>query len=151
MHIISFAWTTPALLGGAKTVTRRSWKTKHAESFHADALVAAYDKSQRCHGQQVATIRITRQPYREHVGDMPDDDYRREGFEYLYQHSSALEEFSPGAFAQWRLQDDILWVVRFELIDITAYGSEVMLQWLTHTASDQTRPMLTPGTTPTPS
>lgn len=41
MRIISFAWTSPALLAGAKTVTRRDWDDSYARRFSAGELVAA--------------------------------------------------------------------------------------------------------------
>ncbi len=56
--IISFAWTTPALLAGKKTVTRREWSDKHAAKFKPGDLVDAWDKSPRFKGKKVAVIRI---------------------------------------------------------------------------------------------
>lgn len=41
MNIISFAWTTEALLCGQKSVTRRDWSDNYAAKFHVSA---------RCHG-----------------------------------------------------------------------------------------------------
>ncbi len=56
--IISFAWTTAALLEGRKTVTRREWTDKHAAKFKPGDLVDAWDKSPRFKGKKVAVIRI---------------------------------------------------------------------------------------------
>jgi hypothetical protein len=39
MMTISFAWTTPALLAGHKTVTRRDWDAEYAIRFAAGQLV----------------------------------------------------------------------------------------------------------------
>ena len=56
--IISFAWTTTALLDGRKTVTRREWSDGHAAKFKPCDLVDAWDKSPRFKGKKVAVIRI---------------------------------------------------------------------------------------------
>lgn len=57
--IISFAWTTQALLDGRKTVTRREWSDGHAAKFKPGDLVDAWDKTPRCKGsKKVAVIRI---------------------------------------------------------------------------------------------
>ena len=71
MRIISFAWTTPALLAGAKTVTRRDWKGRHGMAFHEGDFVQAWDRSPRVGGKQVATIQLTESPY---VSDIYLDD-----------------------------------------------------------------------------
>lgn len=83
MKIISFAWTTPALLAGRKTVTRRDWQLGYASGFHAGDLVAAYNRSPRHGGRQVATIRLTRAPYLESTKEAPPEDYEAEGLAYL--------------------------------------------------------------------
>lgn len=62
MRIISFAWTTPALLAGRKTCTRRDWTYGYAANFALGEEVAAYDRSPRAFGQRVATIRLTALP-----------------------------------------------------------------------------------------
>jgi uncharacterized protein YqfB (UPF0267 family) len=56
--IISFAWTTPALLDGRKTVTRRDWPDSHAVKFKPGAVAIAYDKQPMYGGQAVARIKI---------------------------------------------------------------------------------------------
>jgi uncharacterized protein YqfB (UPF0267 family) len=58
VKIISFAWTTPQLLAGKKTVTRRDWSDKYARQFRAGDLVQVYDKSPRAGGKRVAVIEI---------------------------------------------------------------------------------------------
>jgi hypothetical protein len=56
--IISFAWTTEALLNGKKTVTRRDWPDSHARKFRVGAIVTAYDKQPCWGGRPVARIQI---------------------------------------------------------------------------------------------
>jgi len=79
MLIISFANTTPALLAGIKTVTRRFWTAGHAAKFRKGMKVQAWDKSPRYKGRQVGVIRLTQDPYREPLGKMPEEDVRLEG------------------------------------------------------------------------
>lgn len=125
--IISFAWTTPALLAGAKSCTRREWDDGYARRFRDGELVDAYDRSPRAGGHKVATVRLTVAPTFELMRAMPDGDYEAEGFAWLYAHpealpkrfrgnSAALESFSRAGFAAWRSEPGSMWVVRFELV-----------------------------------
>src|SRR5262249_47229979 len=56
--IISFAWTTDALLDGRKTVTRRDWPDSHAIKFPVGHVAIAYNKQPMFGGVPVARIRI---------------------------------------------------------------------------------------------
>jgi uncharacterized protein YqfB (UPF0267 family) len=56
--IISFPWTTQALLDGKKTVTRRDWPELHAKKFRVGAIVTAYDKQPCWGGRPMARIQI---------------------------------------------------------------------------------------------
>ena len=75
MKIISFAWTTPALLAGRKTVTRREWAHSHAKGFQNAQLVQAYDKAPFLGGKRVAIIRLTQAPRLEPISEAPDSDH----------------------------------------------------------------------------
>lgn len=116
--IISFAWTTPALLAGAKTMTRREWTPAHAAHFHAGDMVDAYDKSPRAHGHKVATIRLTRDPYRQFTRAMAIGDAGREGFIWLSEHGAA--ETVSRIIEDWTDRPRVLWVVEFELVEVLA-------------------------------
>lgn len=135
--IISFAWTTPALLAGRKTVTRRQWSEKHASRFKEGTVVQAYDKSQRNGGKQVATLRVD-SIIHERTKFMTEQDYEGEGFAYLY-HERGVEETSPQAFEAWRKADMPMWVVRFSVID-----SIPLDEWESQ-SSRQSRPMRLAG------
>lgn len=128
MKILSFAHTTPPLLAGHKTVTRRAWTDGYARRFAAGELVQAYDRSPRIHGQAVAVIRLTAAPTYEPLARMPDADYEGEGFAWLFAHPEALpktlwgkkcvrEDFSWHSFGWWRAQGGSMWVVRFEIVE----------------------------------
>jgi hypothetical protein len=122
MKIISFAWTTPALLAGQKTCTRRDWEPRYGRMFgKAGDLVAAYDRSPRYKGQQVGTIRLTYTPYQESTRDAPPGDYYAEGFGYLTEHGIKVDGMMPMALWQaWHHERhaENLWVVRFELVEV---------------------------------
>lgn len=123
--IISFAYTTPALLAGAKTVTRRDWSDRHAALFDKGppAHVDAYDRSPRIGGRKVAVIDV-RSLGREPIAEMPDSDYEAEGFAWLHANgvtpppSSAFPDFSRTTFDAWRASGAVLYVVRFELVRV---------------------------------
>ncbi len=117
MKIVSFAHTSPALVAGRKTVTRRDWKPKHASSFRKGEIVQAWDKSPRFGGKKIAEIRLTQAPYLESTADAPDADYEAEGFQYLQERFLPIDGVAAITF--WRLWHDdpaMLYVVRFELV-----------------------------------
>lgn len=129
--IISFAHMTPALLAGAKTVIRRSWRRRYAERFQlAGDLVRAYDRSPRKGGQHVANLQVLSVTY-EPDSLAPDLDYEAEGFAWLRDHPEywpvTLNDrpFDPWRlswewFSQWRLGGGASWVIRFRLLDVVA-------------------------------
>ena len=85
--ILSFAWTTPALLEGRKTVTRRNWKRGHPGAAYNMCLGYGYGK--RIHqawskmpyagGHRVGYVELTCKPYWEKLSDMPESDLAAEG------------------------------------------------------------------------
>jgi hypothetical protein len=110
VKIISFAWTTNALSQDKKTVTRRFWKDDYARRFRKGDLVAAYDRSPRFKGKQVATIRLTQDPYKEPLSLMTDAEEKAEGG--LWGSAEAFVEMMGGP-------DKVPWVVRFEVVSLT--------------------------------
>lgn len=113
MMIISFAHTTTALVCGAKTVTRRTWAPSHAAKFHVGDLVQAWNKTPRNKGaKKVAIIRIT-ELYSERLCDMPESDVAAEGGRWK-DKAAFVEAFEAHP-------DDLVWVVRFELVEVLDY------------------------------
>lgn len=106
--IISFEWTTPLLVTGEKTVTRRDWKYNHARKFRKGDYVAAYNRSPRAGGKQIATIKLTRSPYRQWLHDMTDEDEVKEGG--VWGSAQKFREFMG--------KDRQMWVVEFEVVSI---------------------------------
>ncbi len=132
MKIISFAWTTGALLAGHKTVTRRDWNDRYAATFRPGELVQAYDRSPRFNGKPVAVIRIL-SVTKEADADAPDSDYDAEGFGWYFDReverawqddpgsvpdSEIAEQCCPHGFDEWRRAGGTSWVVRFELVEV---------------------------------
>lgn len=115
--IIAFAWTTPALLAGVKTMTRRAWTPGHAARFRVWDTVDAYDRSPRAGGRPVATIRLTENPWRQRTGAMTARDREREGIDWLGRHGYR----PPGGgfwhdwWTAWVVADEPVWVVEFDL------------------------------------
>lgn len=122
--ILSFGWTTPALLAGAKTCTRRDWKPEHAARFKAGMLVDAWNSLPRNvakNPRKVAVIRLTQDPVLEFTTDAREDDWFAEGFDYLNQHGALINGVSPAAlWDQWTSPDTgrQLYVVRFEVVEL---------------------------------
>lgn len=117
--IISFGKTTEALLAGEKTVTRRAWKPSHAARFHALDLVDAWSQLPRVKGsRKVAVIRLTADPVLSSI--YPLDDYWAEGLDWMEDEAQSIDGLEPVAFWQrWRRERPWLYVVRFELVEVT--------------------------------
>lgn len=124
MRIINFAWTTPALLAGVKTVTRRGWSAHYARQFKPGELVQAYDRNPRQGGRPVAILRLTSIAC-EPDAAAPDSDYEAEGFAFLAEladlpsasRSKLLPRLDRAGFDTWRQAGGNSWVVRFELVE----------------------------------
>ncbi len=121
MRIISFAWTTPALLALRKTCTRRAWDEAYAMSWHAGDYAAAYDRLPRVGGNQQGIVRLTQKPYKERTSKwghwMTGDDYENEGFKWMEEQGLLIQGKTPLDFCQeWINSDEELWVVRFRII-----------------------------------
>lgn len=124
MRIISFAWTTPALVVGEKRCTRRDWNDDYARRFKAGDVLAAYDRSQRVGGQPVGTIRLTRAPY--YSAELPEEDFQAEGFVCLTELGAKVNGSKPtDVWLSWKRYPEAQWIVRFELVDLTPYGEEL--------------------------
>ena len=116
MKIISFAWTTPALLAGKKTRTRRDWNDKYAKRFKVGDLIQAYDKQPRFKGKKVAIIKIVNIK-KEDINLMPDEDYDKEGFAYLEKINKEIFGQTPKiAFQEWKEDGGKYWVIDFEVL-----------------------------------
>lgn len=119
MKIISFAWTTEALLAWVKTKTRRHWNDRYARSFKAGELVQAYDKLSRAGGKRVAIVRLTRDPYQERTSKMGYADYYAEGLAWMETKGYLIKGVTPFKFFQnWIAADELVWVICFEVIKI---------------------------------
>ena len=122
MKIISFAWTTPALLAGRKTVTRRTWTPGYAAGFEAGDMVQAYDKSPRNGGRRVAIILLTADPDWAPMRLIPDADYEAEGFRFYEEYPEMMPLAAPwpsmdwDVFNAWRSQPTSMYVVRFKVV-----------------------------------
>lgn len=118
-RIISFAYTTPALLAGRKSVTRRHWADSYARLFKSGDIILAYDRSPRAGGKQIATLRLTHGPYQESGWDMPANDFEAEGFAYFASKGLLLNGLTPlQLWEQLEGHDDPWWVLRFEVVSI---------------------------------
>ena len=125
---LSFAWTTPALVAGRKSCTRRDWDAGYARRFPGGAIVTALNRQRRHGGKPVAAIRILRAPYFESTAEAPPSDYQAEGFDYLEALGAKVDGLAPRTLWRvWHLRSRArsMWVVRFELVELTAFGLQL--------------------------
>ena len=114
MPIISFAWTTVALLAHKKTVTRRDWSDRTylmwLKAWEENRLIQpAWDQAPFVKGaKKIGDIKLTCSPYRERLGDMPESDVPLEGG--LWATKKDYIEYMGGD------RNKVLTVVRFELL-----------------------------------
>lgn len=121
--IISFAWTTDALLAGRKTCTRRNWSAQYAGRFRAGTYHKAYNRQARYGGHKVGEISIAVEPYPEPVRCISDDDFENEGFAWMQENGLLIRGITPRQFfVNWRASDEILYVVRFRLVAVERTG-----------------------------
>lgn len=119
MKIISFAWTSDALLAGEKTCTRRDWKEAWARLFREGDDIQAYTLSPLYGGKRIAIIRLTCHPYQERTGQAPGADFEAEGLLWMERNDLLIRGQSPTYFwDRWRERNELVWVVRFELVSI---------------------------------
>lgn len=129
--IISFAWTTAALLAGRKTVTRRQWMRSYAEKFYKGQIIDAYDKQPRFGGKRIAVIQLTHDPVYQLDADMPDADFEGEGFAFMAEHPELIPkafqmrpmETMIDRFGLWRESGGRSWVIRFKLVQVIKESS----------------------------
>jgi len=120
MKIMSFAWTTEALLASAKTETRRDWKNGYAHKFHRGDLVAAYNRNPKFRGEQVATILLIEDPVRESLLDpLPAGAWEAEGIPWLLAHGIRRNKSLPTTEEEFRAwcREAQPWIVRFKLVE----------------------------------
>lgn len=135
--IISFAWTTPAVVIGEKTETRRDWSRKTIVAarkvMESGALVQAYDRSPRFGGKEFGTIRITEIVDQEHSQAIPATAWQAEGFHILEKLGATIAKSSPRDVWDFWLNgeyENVQTVVKFELVQLNAYGVELCQETL---------------------
>lgn len=134
--IISFGWTSPALLAGEKSETRREWNRVYLQRMvrhyrQGRTILDAWNTSPRNvradpRPGKIATVMLTDEPRIETIETADGGTWAREGFEYLTLHGFRLDGLTPmELWSQWVENDPPLTVVRFKVIDLTPYGREL--------------------------
>lgn len=129
--IISFAWTTPAVVIDEKTVTRRDWKPITIAQFQGAArtgeLVEAWDKSPRFGGKCFGTVRIIDVVAKEDSRTIPESAWAEEGFHVLTPLGAKIGKSTPrDVWLFWLHENDQdQTVVRFEVAELNDYGREL--------------------------
>ena len=129
--IISFAWTTPAVVIRQKCATRRDWSDKTISQFEGacltGALVDAWDKSPRFGGKCFGQVKIIEVITKEDSRAIRDSAWREEGFHILTLLGCTIGKFSPAdVWEFWKTENEQdQTVVRFELVSLNEYGEEL--------------------------
>ena len=121
MKIISFAKTTPALLMGAKTMTRRYWADRYALTFKRGDVCQAWNWSPRTKkihpdAQKVAEVWLIKAPYKQRTSLMTESDFEREGFAFMEENGMDIEGQNVRRFFdEWKAEDSEPWVIEFAM------------------------------------
>jgi len=112
---ISFAWTTDPFLADAKDMTRRYWTIRHAMFFRKGMIVDAYDRLPHRKGKKIGEIKILKKPYPQPTGQMTEEDFKREGLEWMQKNNQKIKGQDARAFfEEWKQKNDTVWVLEFE-------------------------------------
>lgn len=110
MKIMSFAWTTPQLLSGDKTVTRRNWKKQWVKNGD---MVRAFNKNPRFGGKEIGKIQIENVSQVQ-LDSIDADELKKEG----------LSNMTPPEFVDWWIKsypgsiaNSKIWRIEFKLMN----------------------------------
>lgn len=123
--IISFAWTTDAVLAGRKKRTRRFWSRDYALRFKPNSLHQGYNKLPRVGGHQIGIVTITQIPHTQLTALMTEEDYELEGLKYMEEvglyipvrtiDGKKVPPMHPRRFFEaWKETNDNPFVIDFE-------------------------------------
>lgn len=131
---ISFAWTTPALLLGKKSVTRRDWHPKTIlqarRSMESKEPVKAYSRAQYRGGEHVADIRITEIIEDEDSRLLAPVEWVLEGFHVLQAIGAKIDGSTAADVWRFWTQENTepQTAIRFELLRLTERGEHLQLE-----------------------
>lgn len=108
MKIISFAKTKEEIKTHKKWVTRRLWKDSYAKLFKQGDICKAYDRSPRNGGEQIETIFLTMNPFKQWLHEMTIHDLIAEGGRWKTV-DDFINEFNG---------DKLVWVVYFNYLKV---------------------------------
>jgi hypothetical protein len=134
MMIISFAWTTPAVVLGIKNTTRRDWTSDYFDrmvnAMNRGERLQAYDKSPRSGGKCFGTLKHVSMKL-ELTSNVPDIDWYNEGFDVLTQLRQKTGNVTPHEiWEDWKNDHTMVMVtVRFTDVQLNEYGIELQNIW----------------------
>lgn len=120
---LSMAYTTPAWVNEAKTVTRRDWSSITLRKYRNETYYLAVSRQKRFGGEALGIGRLTADPFKQSTGEIRGDgDYIAEGFEYLDERYVEIlpEEGMPlvRAMIRWIDADIPKTVVQFKPLEV---------------------------------
>jgi len=131
--IISFAWTTEAVLGGRKKRTRRFWSRDYAMRFKPDSQHQGYNRLPRVGGHQIGVVTIIQLPYAQLASLMTEEDYELEGLKYMEEtglyipvrtiDGKKIPPMHPRRFFEaWKETNDNPFVIDFGFMPLPILG-----------------------------
>lgn len=119
MKEISFAWTSPALVAGVKTVTRREWQADYARQFRYGDQVRALNRQRRFGGEALGVIELVEDAVLD-TRETFEADVQAEGIPWLREHDllSAKLLAKWDEMCRWDESCVALWVVRFRVVSL---------------------------------
>lgn len=126
--ILSFGHFFPAFIARAKCVTRRDWDPRYAQMWCKGRVFKAYSALPHHGGWCLGSGQLIADSRLEPVATMPDEDYVREGFDFMNArpHLASANArdvwgcWSQAAFERFRAAGVQLWVLDFEVLSLTS-------------------------------
>ena len=127
--ILSFAWTTPAVVLGEKTETRRDWQPKTIAQFKKliGKDVEAWDRSPRFGGHPFGIVKITGVTAERDSSKIRGASWTFEGFHVLQAIGATISKRTPEeVWRFWKYENEYpQTVVGFQLKELNDYGIEL--------------------------
>jgi len=125
---LSMAYTTPAWVNEAKSVTRRNWSPVTMRKYRNETYYLAMSKQKLYGGEPIGIGKLTADPFIERTGVHSKAKdvkafYKAEGFEYLddrYMEITDYHEPCPlmNATGVWILNNTTHTVVPFDILEV---------------------------------
>jgi hypothetical protein len=131
--ILSFGWTTPAVVIGKKCVTRRQWAERTIRIYERliGHDVDAADSGLQYGGKVFGRVKILDVKRDDDTRKMLEDDWYHEGFDALEALGLKVGRYAPDElWSFWKHENTEPYTrVQFALVSLNQYGDELRQKW----------------------